>query len=132
MPRGPLIAKSGSGEHITDVDGKTFRLYELGSSFAGHAHPKIVKNVKKRVENGSSFGIATPEEEMLARRIKIRLKASRKSIRLIRHRSVNERCALAIYLSELIINSMGTTTAMQMALKLNQVLERSRCVMQVL
>jgi len=71
MPRGPLIAKSGSGEHITDVDGKTFLdcCMSWGALLHGHAHPKIVETVKKRVENGSSFGIATPEEEMLARLI---------------------------------------------------------------
>ncbi|NGX51011.1 MAG: Glutamate-1-semialdehyde 2,1-aminomutase [Chlamydiae bacterium] len=68
---GPLVAQSGRGDTITDVDGRCFIDYCMswGALLHGHAHPEIVRKACERVRAGSSFGSATEIEEKLARKI---------------------------------------------------------------
>lgn len=65
----PLIVERGEGDTIYDVDGKAYVDFCMswGALLLGHADPEVTKEAKKRVEAGSSFGIATSIEEELAR-----------------------------------------------------------------
>ena len=67
----PLIVEKGEGDTITDVEGRVFIDFCMswGALLHGHAHPEIVERVIRRLKGGSSFGIATPIEEKLARKI---------------------------------------------------------------
>lgn len=67
----PMIVKKGKGDLIWDVDGRPFIDYCMswGAMLHGHAHPEIVEAAQERLRMGSSFGIATEEEEWLAREL---------------------------------------------------------------
>jgi glutamate-1-semialdehyde 2,1-aminomutase len=67
----PLIAVKGEGGIVWDADGFSYIDYcqSWGSLILGHAHPNVVAAAARQVELGSSFGIATPSEEALARQI---------------------------------------------------------------
>ncbi len=67
----PMIVAKGEGDTITDVNGRTFIDYCMswGALLHGHAHPEITRRVVERTQLGSSFGIATEEEERLAREL---------------------------------------------------------------
>ncbi len=67
----PMVVRSGKGDSITDADGNVFIDYCLswGPLVHGHAHPDILGPVQKRIQMGTSFGITTEIEEMLARKI---------------------------------------------------------------
>jgi glutamate-1-semialdehyde 2,1-aminomutase len=67
-PPYPFYVRSGSGAHLTDVDGQT-RLDFLNnytSLLHGHAHPKVVEAAKRQVELGTSFAAPTEMEVDLA------------------------------------------------------------------
>jgi len=67
----PLIAESGEGDLLRDVDGNTYIDYccSWGSLLLGHAHPQVVKGVCNQMGRGSSFGVTTEIEERLASKI---------------------------------------------------------------
>ncbi len=67
----PLIAERGQGDTLYDVDGKKYIDYccSWGALILGHAHPGVVASACAQIHKGSSFGLSTEEEEMLARRI---------------------------------------------------------------
>lgn len=71
MEQNPLIVESGAKDCIYDVDGRRFIDYccSWGALIHGHCHPEIMKEVRKRMVMGTSFGISTPIEEKLARKI---------------------------------------------------------------
>ena len=71
----PLIVERGEGDTIWDVDGNAYIDYcaSWGPLILGHAHPAVVKRACKRIEQGSSFGIATPYECLLAEKINTHL-----------------------------------------------------------
>ena len=52
----PIIA-SGSGSHVTDVDGNTYLEFGSGlrSVTLGHAHPGVLDNVTRRIREGQNF-----------------------------------------------------------------------------
>ncbi|HEX4835225.1 MAG TPA: aminotransferase class III-fold pyridoxal phosphate-dependent enzyme [bacterium] len=56
-PEVNLVIAEGRGSHITDVSGRDFIDYHLGSGPAilGHAHPEVVAAVQRQVAKGSSF-----------------------------------------------------------------------------
>lgn len=56
-PEVNLVIAEGHGSHVTDVSGKDFIDYHLGSGPAilGHAHPEIVEAVQRQVAKGSTF-----------------------------------------------------------------------------
>ncbi|MDO8568014.1 MAG: glutamate-1-semialdehyde 2,1-aminomutase [Dehalococcoidales bacterium] len=66
----PFIAR-GKGSRIYDVDGNEFIDY-VGSwvpLILGHAHPEIVRDIRKAAVNGTSFGAPTELEVILAKMI---------------------------------------------------------------
>lgn len=64
----PLVAESGSGDRIIDVDGNSFIDFcgSWGALIHGHAHPQIVQAATERLIKGSSFGITTAIEAEFA------------------------------------------------------------------
>jgi glutamate-1-semialdehyde 2,1-aminomutase len=67
----PLFIKRGQGPRLYDEDGNEFIDYvgSWGPLILGHAHPGVVKAVKKAVEHASSFGAPTELETTLAKLI---------------------------------------------------------------
>ncbi len=67
----PIFVKSASGSKIYGEDGREFIDYCLswGSLILGHANPKVIEQVKKAVDKGTSFGAATMLETELAKTI---------------------------------------------------------------
>jgi len=67
----PLIAERGEGDTVWDVDGNAYIDYcgSWGALILGHAHPSVVAAAVSQVENGSTFGMATPFEHALAAEI---------------------------------------------------------------
>jgi glutamate-1-semialdehyde 2,1-aminomutase len=67
----PLFIKRGRGSKICDEDGNDFIDYvgSWGPLILGHAHPSVVRALKKSVDNGSSFGAPTELETQLAKLI---------------------------------------------------------------
>lgn len=65
----PLFIARAKGSKIYDVDGNQYIDYVLswGPLILGHAHPHIVRALKKAVENGTSYGAPTQLEIELAR-----------------------------------------------------------------
>ena len=68
----PIFAKKGKGPYIYDVDGRKYVDFILswGPLILGHAHPGVVKEVKKVCEKGFSYGLSTEKEVLLAEKIK--------------------------------------------------------------
>jgi glutamate-1-semialdehyde 2,1-aminomutase len=56
-PEVNLVIAEGHGSHITDIAGRDFIDYHLGSGPAllGHAHPEIVDAVQRQVAKGSTY-----------------------------------------------------------------------------
>ena len=94
----PLFFKRGEGAYLIDVDDKRYIDYvgSWGPLITGHAHPTIVKAVKKAVENGLSFGASTEIEITLAKKITT-LMPSIEKIRMVS--SGTEACMSAIRLA---------------------------------
>lgn len=67
----PMIVREGKGDMIWDADGMPYIDFCMswGAMLHGHAHPAIVEVAQERLSMGSSFGIATEEEEWLAREL---------------------------------------------------------------
>jgi len=67
----PVFVKRAKGSKIYGECGGEFIDYCLswGALILGHAHPFVVENVKKALENGTSFGAATKSETELAKLI---------------------------------------------------------------
>lgn len=64
----PLFIEKARGPRIYDADGNSYLDYVLswGPMILGHAHPRVVKALKKAVEKGTSFGAPTALEIELA------------------------------------------------------------------
>lgn len=67
----PIFIKRASGSRIYDVDGNEYIDYVLswGPMILGHSHPKVVRALKRAVENGTSYGAPTELETELARMV---------------------------------------------------------------
>jgi len=80
----PLIIERGFGDTIEDIHGRTYIDYcgSWGALIHGHAHPKILEAVEKRMQKGTTFGIATLIEEKLARKV-VSLVDSIESVRFV-------------------------------------------------
>jgi glutamate-1-semialdehyde 2,1-aminomutase len=65
-PPHPIYVSRGAGSHVWDMDGNEYVDYHngYGVMVMGHAHPKIVEAVQRRVELGTHF--AQPTEDALA------------------------------------------------------------------
>jgi glutamate-1-semialdehyde 2,1-aminomutase len=64
-PPHPIYLSHGRGSHVWDIDGNEFVDYHngYGAMAVGHAHPKVVEAVQRRIELGSHF--AQPTEDAL-------------------------------------------------------------------
>jgi glutamate-1-semialdehyde 2,1-aminomutase len=56
-PEVNLVIAEGHGSHVTDVDGRDFIDYHLGSGPAllGHGHPEVAAAVQRQVAKGSTY-----------------------------------------------------------------------------
>ncbi|GIU99092.1 MAG: hypothetical protein KatS3mg014_0708 [Actinomycetota bacterium] len=78
-PPHPIYVTHGKGSKIYDLDGNEYVDYHLGYGVmvVGHAHPKVVEAVQRRVALGSHFAQPTEEAttvaEELARRFRLPL-----------------------------------------------------------
>ena len=70
----PVYAKKAKGSHLWDLDGNEYIDYMLcfGPLILGHAHPKVVRAIKKQIEGDGSQTFGAPHElEMkMAERLK--------------------------------------------------------------
>jgi glutamate-1-semialdehyde 2,1-aminomutase len=67
--RDPIVAASGAGALVTDVDGNSYIDYvgSYGPLILGHAPESIVVAVTKAAAHGTSFGMPTEAESNLAK-----------------------------------------------------------------
>lgn len=67
----PLIVERGEKDTLYDADGLSYIDYCMswGALIHGHAHPEILKVLQKQLAKGTSFGITTEAEELLARKV---------------------------------------------------------------
>jgi glutamate-1-semialdehyde 2,1-aminomutase len=70
-PEVNLVIAEGHGSHITDVSGRDFIDYHLGSGPAllGHAHPEVVEAVQRQVAKGSTYYFLNEPAIRLAERM---------------------------------------------------------------
>jgi glutamate-1-semialdehyde 2,1-aminomutase len=68
----PVFIERARGPKIWDVDGNEYVDYvgSWGPMIMGHAHPRIVRALKKTAPKGTSFGAPTPLEVELAMRVR--------------------------------------------------------------
>ena len=80
----PLIAARAQGDTVWDVDGNSYIDYcgSWGALISGHCHPPIVAAALAQVQEGSSFGMATPYEQEIAEEI-VKLVPSIEKIRFV-------------------------------------------------
>jgi glutamate-1-semialdehyde 2,1-aminomutase len=64
----PLFIERGEGPYLYDLDGNQYIDYVLswGPLILGHAHPRVVKEIKLAVDRGTSYGAPSPLETELA------------------------------------------------------------------
>lgn len=67
----PIFIKKAKGSRILSEDGKSFIDYcqAYGALILGHAHPEVIKAVKKAAGSGTVFGTPTKQETELAKLI---------------------------------------------------------------
>lgn len=64
----PVFVDHGQGSHIFDVDGKEYIDYigSWGPLILGHSHPALTAGIQEVFEKGTSFGLPTGKEIVLA------------------------------------------------------------------
>jgi glutamate-1-semialdehyde 2,1-aminomutase len=67
-PPHPIYLERGEGSRVWDIDGNDFVDYHNGYGVmaVGHAHPKVVEAVKRRIELGSHFAQPTRDALIVA------------------------------------------------------------------
>jgi glutamate-1-semialdehyde 2,1-aminomutase len=80
----PLVASHALGDKVYDVDGHGYIDYcgSWGALIHGHSHPAIVKAAQKRVAMGSTFGMTTHIELLLANKV-VELMPSIEQVRFV-------------------------------------------------
>ncbi len=80
----PLFIEKAKGPRIFDADGNAYLDYVLswGPMILGHAHPRVVKALKKSVEKGTSFGAPTAIEIELAELV-LKIYPSMEKVRMV-------------------------------------------------
>ena len=65
----PISLLRGKGSKVWDADGREYIdfLCSWGPLILGHAHPEVVKEARRVIEEGLSFGLTNPQEVRLAR-----------------------------------------------------------------
>ncbi len=68
----PLFIREAAGCRIWDVDGNAYIDYvgSWGPMILGHAHPKVIRTLRRVAKSGTSFGAPTDLEVRLAERVK--------------------------------------------------------------
>jgi glutamate-1-semialdehyde 2,1-aminomutase len=68
----PLFIKKALGARVWDADGNEYIDYvgSWGPMILGHAHPKVIRAVRRAAKSGTSFGAPTEVEIQLAERVK--------------------------------------------------------------
>ena len=87
MPRGvpssfqdaapqPIFMERGKGSRVWDVDGNEYVDFHngFGVMVVGHAHPRIVESVQRRIELGSHFAQPVADDIVIARELVRRFK----------------------------------------------------------
>ncbi|HEX2722031.1 MAG TPA: aminotransferase class III-fold pyridoxal phosphate-dependent enzyme, partial [Gemmatimonadaceae bacterium] len=71
----PIVAASGRGARIRDVEGREYIDYVLswGPLVLGHAHPMVLDAVDTAMRNGTTFGMPTELEVLLGELIRERM-----------------------------------------------------------
>ena len=67
----PLYVESGKGSKIRTADGRTLTDFccSWGAMILGHANDEVVEAIRKQAAKGTTFGINTPDEVVLAERL---------------------------------------------------------------
>jgi len=67
----PRFIVKGKGSHVWDADGNEYvdLCASWGPLILGHAHPEVTKAIHETVDNGTSFGAPTVQENILAKLI---------------------------------------------------------------
>ena len=67
----PIFVKDGKAGRIHDLDGNEYVDHNLcfGALMAGHCHPAVVKAVKEKLDEGTTFGMPHEQEWELAEEI---------------------------------------------------------------
>jgi glutamate-1-semialdehyde 2,1-aminomutase len=70
-PEVNVVIAEGHGSHVTDVNGRDFIDYHLGSGPAllGHAHPEVVAAVERQLPKGSTYYFLNEPAIRLAERL---------------------------------------------------------------
>ncbi len=71
----PLFADRAKGCHLWDADGNRYIDYigSWGPLIAGHAHPEVLEAISRAAAKGTSFGVSTEYEILLAEKIRKRM-----------------------------------------------------------
>jgi glutamate-1-semialdehyde 2,1-aminomutase len=71
----PLFAERAEGCHLWDADGNRYIDYigSWGPLIAGHAHPEALEAISLAAAKGTSFGVSTEYEILLAEKIRERM-----------------------------------------------------------
>jgi len=69
--RDPIVIRSARGPYVFDVDGNQYIDYvgSFGPMILGHAAPEVINAVTLAATNGTSFGMPTELENILARMV---------------------------------------------------------------
>jgi len=80
----PFFAQRGEGAFLYDADGRRLLDYvqSWGASILGHAHPAVVEAVRRAAAGGTSYGVPTEGEVLLAEAICARVPSVEK-VRLV-------------------------------------------------
>ncbi len=80
----PLFISKAKGSKIYDADGNAYIDYVLswGPMILGHAHPAVVRALKKAVERGTSYGAPTALEVELAKLV-LKIYPSMDKVRMV-------------------------------------------------
>jgi glutamate-1-semialdehyde 2,1-aminomutase len=80
----PFTAARGDGAHLYDVEGTRYidLVQSYGALLLGHAHPAVVEAITHAAAHGSSFGVPTPGEVLLAEAITERVPGT-EQVRLV-------------------------------------------------
>lgn len=67
----PVFVDRGRKQNIRTADGRTLTDYccSWGAMILGHAHPAVTRAIAARAKQGTTFGIATPDEVTFAERL---------------------------------------------------------------
>ena len=80
----PFFVARGEGAYLVDTNGNRYLDYvqSWGASILGHAHPRVVRAVRRAASDGTSFGAPTAREVELAEAVADRVDSVEK-VRLV-------------------------------------------------